>query len=331
MNKTNRIAVSLAALATIGTFHLSAEAKKPAAYDAQRCINLGNTFEPPRDAEYRMPMKLGDFKIIADAGFDTVRIPVRWVDFSQKRVPYSIEADYLAEVKSAVDAALAADLNVILNVHTFEDLRTASSREVARVVAIWRQIATTFSAYPDDLWFEVMNFGDDDAATGAILAGQKFAYDTIRTSNPDRIIFVNGVVAFDTAVTESTLFEGDTNIVYSVHYFEPFEFTHQTASWVEPALPGGRKWGEGSDASDLVKATEEMGEIVRLAERPMMVRMFGAYEGVPIEERVAYIEDVRKAFEAQDVQWCAWSFENTFFYHHADEGWNPDLLRALGL
>ena len=35
---------------------------------------------------------------------------------------------------------------------------------------------------------------------------------------------------------------GDANLAATVHYYEPFNFTHQGAEWVDPSPPLGTQW-----------------------------------------------------------------------------------------
>lgn len=34
----------------------------------------------------------------------------------------------------------------------------------------------------------------------------------------------------------------DPNLIVTVHYYDPFAFTHQGAEWTEPRLPTGQDW-----------------------------------------------------------------------------------------
>lgn len=78
----------------------------------------------------------------------------------------NISADYLNEVAGAVDKALAAGLNVILNTHhdSFEtDLGNAASKaedavkDSTIIVRLWTQVAEHFKSYSDKLIFETFN------------------------------------------------------------------------------------------------------------------------------------------------------------------------------
>ncbi|MDZ7613166.1 MAG: cellulase family glycosylhydrolase [Flavobacteriaceae bacterium] len=87
-------------------------------------INYGNMFEAPSEAEWGNPWQANYPKIIADLGFDHVRIPIRWEPAarSANTSPYTINPDFLARIKTVVDANLQQGLKVIINMHHHEAL-----------------------------------------------------------------------------------------------------------------------------------------------------------------------------------------------------------------
>lgn len=62
-----------------------------------RGINMGNMFEAPSEDAWGNPWQSGYFKLIAELGFQHVRLPVRWepVDWSLAEAPYTIRPDSL--------------------------------------------------------------------------------------------------------------------------------------------------------------------------------------------------------------------------------------------
>ena len=130
------------------------------------------------------------FQMIHDAGFRAVRIPVTWyphmgTDFkteivdgkplwkpSLNPVGFTVDKEWMAEVKRVVDAVLAADMYCIVNVH--HDTGTANTHWVVasmdsyaenseRFKGLWNQIATTFKDYDGRLLFEAYNEMTDAA------------------------------------------------------------------------------------------------------------------------------------------------------------------------
>jgi endoglucanase len=68
-----------------GAVEASALAQDAAAVNKRmgRGINLGNALEAPKEGDWGVKLKAEYFKAIKDAGFATVRLPVRWSAHAQ--------------------------------------------------------------------------------------------------------------------------------------------------------------------------------------------------------------------------------------------------------
>src|SRR2546423_13824394 len=76
-----------------------------------RGINLGNALEAPREGAWGVTLKAEYFKAIKDAGFDSVRLPVKWSAHAPAEPPYAIDPEFAARVDWAIDEALKNKLN----------------------------------------------------------------------------------------------------------------------------------------------------------------------------------------------------------------------------
>ena len=82
-----------------------------------RGINFGNMFEAPTETEWGNPWKPEYAKMIADLGFNHIRIPIRWEPAarSSSTAPYTINTVFLNRIKQVVDSALNNGLHAIIN------------------------------------------------------------------------------------------------------------------------------------------------------------------------------------------------------------------------
>lgn len=84
--------------------------------DLGRGINMGNFLESPLSDGGEGAWVGGrliqenDFTIIKNAGFKTVRIPIRWDDYAGTSSPYTINSTFMTRVKTVVGWALAQDV-----------------------------------------------------------------------------------------------------------------------------------------------------------------------------------------------------------------------------
>lgn len=299
-----------------------------------KCINLGNTFEPPAEAAWGgRPATAQDLKNIAKAGFNTIRIPVRWDTHAGGAPDFKIDDAYMARIEKVVTTAQAEGLNVILNSHHFERIHKEPLESAAQLAAMWKQIAARFANHSKStLWFEIENEPHDKFDHSNLLAVLSPALREIRKTNPDRPVIIGGERWSGIDSLATLPLPDDPHIIPTFHYYDPFEFTHQGASWVNPAPKMGRVYGGKADA-DLLKrdVAKVQAYIARTGLTPFMGET-GAHTTVSLDQRVAYHSAVTKAFEPTGIGMCMWAYSNTFpFYDAGKKKWLPGLLGAIGL
>jgi len=125
----------------------------------------------------------------------------------------------------------------------------------------------------------------------------------------------------------------DDNIVYTFHYYDPFDFTHQKAKWLKEDMPKGtRGWGNSADKAELKRAVKKATSFRDFVKRPIFLGEFGAYDEIKNKHRVKWVNAVRDGMEADQIPWCLWSFSNTFsLYDPKQKKWDEDMMAALGL
>lgn len=171
--------------------------------------------------------------------FRTVRIPINFSAWASMSAPYDWESPELPEnADRVINWALYEGLNVIIDLHHPEldgTFPTAVSTE--RLVEVWKRIAKRYKGLdPERVFFEIRNEPHDTpAATWRAQAEALIA--AIRTVAPEHTLIVgfhdwNG----RDAMIASQPFK-DPNIIYTFHYYHPFVFTHQGATWVDNGIP----------------------------------------------------------------------------------------------
>jgi endoglucanase len=304
-----------------------------AARSLGRGVNLGDTLEAPNEGDWGVVAQEEYFDLIKEAGFDSVRIPVRWSAHAAESAPYAIDPQFLTRVDQVVNWALARDLQVVLNIHHYEQMATDPSAHRERFMALWKQIAEHYKDYPAALLFEPMN--EPNGALEARLWNSisADAVRVIRESNPDRNLVIGGASwnAYD-QLEFLDLPEGDPHILATFHYYLPFQFTHQNADWVE----GSSAWaGTTWDATDAERAeiTRHFDEVAAWAEAqdvPVWMGEFGAYSRADIDSRARWTNYVAREAERHGFAWAYWEFCSGFGVYDKDaDQWNEPILRAL--
>ena len=314
----------------------AALAATPRALPIGPCINLGNTLEVGKTNDLgEGAVTAADFKRIRAAGFDTIRIPVRFDDRSQSKPPYTIDPVWLDHVQKTVAQALHEQLKVILDSHHFEPIHSDPLATQPWHTAVWAQIAPRFADYPTDrLWFELENEPHgkfDDRNLRAVLDP---ALAAVRKTNPTRPVIIGGQKWSGIDSLATLTLPDDPNVYPTFHYYDPFEFTHQGANWAAPNVPPvGRQYGTQADAAQLrTDVARVRSYAARTGVMPFMGES-GAYEAyIPLAQRVAYTKAVHDAFVPAGIPVCQWAYANTFpFYDRKAGRWLPGMLAALGL
>ena len=325
----------LAAAAALALTSTAPAADAPRSLPVGACINMGGQLEAESETAHGgARIEASDFKRIRATGFTTVRIPVRWSVKTGGGPGYAIDPAWMERVTTVVDQALAAGLNVILNDHHFNALDADPSANSAKLAALWEQIAAHFADRPTSrLWFEIEN-EPHEKLTNALL-DETFApaLKAIRASNPDRPVVIGGDNWSGIDSLATLELPDDPNVYPTFHYYEPFDFTHQGAGWVDPSPKIGRRYGTPADAERLVADTAKVkAYTARTGLIPFMGES-GAYDAhVPLDQRVQYTRAVHDAFAPLAVGICGWAYTNTFpYYDHDAKRWLPGMRGAAGL
>jgi len=125
--------------------------------------------------------------------------------------------------------------------------------------------------------------------------------------------------------------EWEKNSIVTIHYYNPFEFTHQGAEWVEGSEKWlGRKWGSPDDQKHLIEEFNFIEEWSKKNKRPIYIGEFGAYRKADLESRIKWTSFVVREMEKRRWSWAYWEFCSGFgVYDTLRKTWNKDLLEAL--
>ena len=237
--------------------------------------NLGNHFDTTGDLAYgywdKVDVISSDlFEALAAAGAKTVRMPVTWTNHMDEG--NVIKADYLNEVAGAVDKALAAGLNVIINTHhdSFETTLGDCAKDEAKaeetkalIETLWTQVANKFKDYDaDKLIFETFNeihSGDNwssgsDEENALLNDWNQYALDAIRATggnNATRWIAIAHYAANIDQTIANLRIPADSRIIVAVHCYDPYNFC------LAPVKSGTDSWGHNANASTSVSGANE--------------------------------------------------------------------------
>lgn len=299
-----------------------------------RGINLGNALEAPSEGEWGVTLQAEYFSEIAEAGFNSVRIPIRWSAHTATAAPFAIDTEFIKRVKWAIDQAFQNKLTAIINIHHYNEIFQNPAAQHDRFIAIWQQVSELFKDYSDDLIFEILNEPNTNLTAELWNTYLSDALSEIRQLNPSRVVMIGSAEWGGVPALSKLKFpDGEReNVILTVHYYEPFHFTHQGASWLDGASSWmGTKWD--STASQVKAINDHFAIIKQKAEElnvPVNIGEFGSIVLADIDSRVRWTTHCARTFEDMGFSWNYWSFTANFdAYDINKQQWIPEMKRAL--
>ncbi|MFN8529343.1 MAG: glycoside hydrolase family 5 protein [Anaerolineae bacterium] len=308
----------------------TAASELPPPSPVQRCVNLGNTLEAPNEGEWGLTAEQSYFEAMAAAGFDTVRLPVRWSAHASADAPFTISTRFFDRVDTVVGWALDSGLQVILNIHHYEEMAVDPEGNQARLLAIWDQIAAHYADYPAALLFEAMNEPNSALTAPIWNPMQAEVVATIRRTNPTRTIVVGGVSWNSIDGLFGLQLPADDHLLATVHFYDPFQFTHQGAEWADNMDQYlGTEWGSAPEQAAMLQRLTRAANWGRDHNIPVLMGEFGAYSRAPQESRIRWTSAARADAESLGLGWCYWEFAAGFGIYNGRTAQYNDLLPAL--
>ena len=306
-----------------------------------------------------------DFENIKSLGCDVIRLPINLFYMAGDKPGYTIDPLLFDFLDQAVNWAEELQIYLMIDNHTSDDKASKNLDLEAELAKIWTQIAARYKNRSGYLLYEVMNEpnGITTAVWGKI---QQTAIDAIRANDTKHTIVV-GPSSFNTYNELNQLpVYTDTNLLYTFHFYDPFLFTHQGATWVTPSMvnlagvpfPAGAgpmpvmppelagSWignAFNSYASDgTVAKVKQLIDVAIAFKNSRKVPVFCGEFGVYMQNsndvfRVSWYDDVRKYLEVNNIPWTIWDYQGGFglfqkgtdalFDYHL----NIPMVKALGL
>ena len=334
-----------------------------------RGINLAHWLWLPHaktEADRNAWLTDADARTLRALGLTHVRLPFE-PERLWDRTTRTIREDGWRELDRAIVRCVAADLAVVVDAHPIAADWTRPEPDSGRFTdleALWPPLATRLAATnPDLVFLEILNEPHDVEAP-VWAAAQERLITAIRAAAPRHTIIATGDDwgGIDGLLRAKPL--ADPNVVYSFHFYEPHDFTHQGATWGAPfwrhlknlPYPSSREALEQpaaaitdpQAASAARRYGREQWNAQRIADRigkaaawgrkhhvPVYCGEFGAFRDFsPRESRLAWIRDAAAALRDSKLGWAMWDYAGGFALMEGNPGSrrpDADVARALGL
>lgn len=308
-------------------------------------INLGNVFEAPNTnfgtfdatqftSNWGETILPENFVALGDSGFRNMRIPASWEEHvSGEGENCVVDPDWMNQVFWAVDLAIQNKMVVVLNTHHWDAIYEEDPEvEIPCLLSVYKQMMERVKTYsPDSLVVETLNEprGEITSARWNKLVAQ--IVDVVRTADPERVVMV-GSYNYNSYSSISMLEVPDVdNLIVTFHYYDPFNFTHQGATFVDPMYETGTLWTASLAQKRAVKsAFNAMKEWSDAHDIPVYLGEFGAYEEADDLSRETWTTYISQLATSLGFGKAYWEFCSGFGVYDDRTGeWRPYLMRAL--
>lgn len=329
-----------------------------------RGVNLPDWFQADNVKEIHFSKYTKqDFENIKSLGCDVIRLPINLHFMTNGPPDYTIEPLFYDFLDEVIGWVYDLNLHLILDNHTFK-VDEDTDPEVGIILEkVWRQMAAYYKNHPAKIYYEVLNepHGINNTLWCRIQQG---VIDVIRSEDTEHTIIVGPADWNDYALLKNMPPYSDTNLIYTFHFYNPFMFTHQGASWTSmedlggvpfpydaskmPECPVSMKgqWQESALNSYPIDGTvEKVKELIDIAadfENSRGVRLLCGEMGVLMDksdhdDRVFWYNTVCRYLEEKNIPWTIWGYQGSFgIFEKGSHGLfeydlDTALLRNLGL
>jgi endoglucanase len=322
----------------------------------QKGVNLTQWFQAPSAGQIQFTrFTKKDFENIKSLGCDVIRLPVNLHAMTSGAPDYALDPLLFKFLDQAVAWSEELNIYLILDNHSFDPLVDTQPEVEDILVKVWTQLAIHYKDSGPYLLYEVLNepHGISDVVWGSI---QQSVIDAIRIHDQDHYIVVGGTNYNSYTTLHDIPVYDDEKLIYTFHFYDPFLFTHQGASWVSPSLvplanipfpykassmPPLPLGFQGTWIQSAYNNYVNDGTLARVKQLLDVAIDFRSARNVPVfcgefgvyipnskpAERVAWYKEIRAYLDEHSIPWTAWDYTGGFgvFEPNSNELFEYDL------
>jgi len=323
----------------------AAPAAPPALPALRKGINLSHWFEYERGQGVTGP----ELRQLQTLGFDHVRLPVDallcgWQPAQARQLPF------LPDLLAATTLVLDAGLDLVIDLHLAPQDKPGlegNADAEAALAQLWAALAGALAGLPAErLAFELFNEPQYYGLRGWRWPRvQRQLLAAVRGAAPRHLVLLNPARGASLQALLQYTPEADARLAYVFHVYDPFLFTHQGASWLDPryttaGLRSGLRYPAAAQAGHGValarphpRAAQELADHLGADWGPQRLRALADQAGgwarqhgvrvlcnefgviraqVDPASRYRWIADMRSALEANQIGWTLWDYTDIF-------------------
>ncbi len=277
---------------------------------------------------------------IKSLGCDVIRLPINLHSMTNGEPDYTIDPLFYFFLDKIIDWAEELKLHLILDNHSFDPAANTDPNIGDILIPVWLQMAQHYKSRSNYVYYEILNepHGIPDQQWNAI---QQKVINAIRNVDKKHTIIVGpaGWNSYNN-LRNMPVYEDD-NLIYTFHFYDPFLFTHQGATWTSPSLaplsgvpfpydssrmpdcPNALRntWVQSSfnnyKNDGTIKHVRELIDIAVAFRDQCHVPLYCGEFGVYIpnsnkQERIQWYNLVRNYLEEKGIAWTTWDYTGGF-------------------
>ncbi len=331
-----------------------------------RGVNLTNWFQGSSAQQIQFTkFTRQDFINIKNLGCDVIRLPINLHYMTSGEPDYIIDTLLYFFLDKVINIAEELSIHLILDNHTFDPAVDTDPNIGSVLITVWTQVADRYKDRSNLLYYEILNepHGISDADWNTI---QQDVVTAIRTVDSNHTIII-GPSGWNSYNNLNNMPEyNDDKLLYTFHFYDPFLFTHQGASWTDPSMVALAGVPFPYDATRMPECPAELvgtwiqnnlnnyandGSVAHVKELLDIALSFKTERNIPIfcgefgvyipnsnnEDRAYWYQVVREYLEKNGIAWTIWDYTGGFGLFEAgtnelfDYDLNIPVVEALGL
>lgn len=264
-----------------------------------------------------------DIKEIASWGVDHVRLPIDYNVFEED--DGTVKESGYSYIDNAIKWCKDNKLNIVLDIHktagfSFDKGENESGFFESealqeRFYKLWERMAKRYAVSDGTVVFELLNEVTEQSYAKTWNGIIRNCIEKIRKFAPDTIILVGGYWQNSPDAVPDLDAPYDDKVVYNFHCYDPLEFTHQGAYWVETMTPDFRLAFDKCDITPeyFMKRFERAAEAAKENGTVLYCGEYGVIDLAAPEDTVKWYKAINEAFVKMGICRCAWSYKKMDF------------------
>ncbi len=332
-----------------------------------RGVNLTGWFQTSNTRQIQFSKySKKDFENIKSLGCDAIRLPINLFYMTNGSPDYTIDPLFFSFLDQAVDWAESLQMYLIIDNHSSDDIASKNPNLETVLSKVWTQMADHYKARSGYVLYEILNEPNGSITTQSWGKIQQTAITAIRAIDNQHTIVVGGAGYNSYTELASLPVYTDTKLLYTFHFYDPFVFTHQGATWPSPSMASLANVPFPYSATTMPSVPADLvgtwvgsalnnykndGTVAKVKSLIDIAVAFKTSRNVNIycgefgvynlnskdADRVNWYNEVRKYLEEKGIAWTIWDYQGGFglFKKGSNEQFNFDLnipmVNALGL